>query len=418
MQKYSSLSLLKNALTGNTRWAPAWRNPEPKKHYDTIIIGGGGHGLATAYYLAKNHGITDVAVLEKGWIGGGNTGRNTTIVRSDYLLEENSRFYDFSLGLWEGLTDELNFNIMFSQRGTVTLAHSEGQLNSLARLANAMLLRGIDAELLTRSEVLAEIPLLNDSKTTRWPIVGAFRQPRAGTARHDSVVWGYARAADALGVDILQQCEVQSMDIDKDRIRGVRTSRGSLTANKVAMVGGGYTSPLAAMAGLRLPIETHMLQAMVSEPVAPVLDTVVMSMAFDGYVSQTNKGEILMGAELDMYPSFSQRGNLPRVEEVVRYALTFFPSFGRLRLMRTWAGINDMTMDGSPLIGMTPVDGLYINGGWCYGGFKTIPGSGWAFADTLANERPHEFIAPYALDRFHAGGAINENGHGPMPQHH
>lgn len=418
MQKYSSLSLLKNALTGNTHWAPAWRNAEPKKHYDTIIIGGGGHGLATAYYLAKNHGITDVAVLEKAWIGGGNTGRNTTIVRSDYLLEENSRFYDFSLSLWEGLTDELNFNIMFSQRGTVTLAHSEGQLNSLARLANAMLLRGIDAEMLTRAEVLAEIPILNDSKDTRWPIAGAFRQPRAGTARHDSLVWGYARAADGLGVDVIQQCEVQAMDIDKGRIRGVETSRGRITANKVAMVGGGYTSPLAALAGLRLPVETHMLQAMVSEPIAPVLDTIVMSMAFDGYVSQTNKGEILMGAELDMYPSFSQRGNLPRVEEVIRYALTFFPSFGKLRLMRTWAGINDMTMDGSPLIGTTPVDGLYINGGWCYGGYKTIPGSGWAFADTLANQRPHELIAPYALDRFHSGRTINENGHGPMPQHH
>ena len=418
MQKYSALSLLKNAATGNKNWAPAWRNPEPRSHYDTIIIGGGGHGLATAYYLAKNHGITDVAVLEKGWIGGGNTGRNTTIVRSDYLLEENSRFYDFSLGLWEGLTDELNFNIMFSQRGTVTLAHSEGQLNYLARLANAMLLRGIDAELLTREEILADIPVLNDSRDTRWPVVGAFRQPRAGTARHDSVVWGYARAADALGVDIIQQCEVLGMNIDKGRIRGVETSRGRITANRVAMVAGGYTSPLAAMAGLRLPVETHMLQAMVSEPVAPVLDTVVMSMTFDGYVSQTNKGEILMGAELDMYPSYSQRGNLPRVEEVVRYALTYFPSFGRLRLMRCWAGINDMTMDGSPLIGLTPVEGLYINGGWCYGGFKTIPGSGWAFADTLAHERPHELIAPYTLDRFHGGQTINENGHGPMPQHH
>jgi len=418
MQKYSALALARNALSGNTHWPPAWRSPEPKRHYDTIIIGGGGHGLATAYYLARNHGITDVAVLEKGWIGGGNTGRNTTIVRSDYLLEENSRFYDFSLGLWEGLTEALDFNIMFSQRGTVTLAHSEAHMNHLARLANAMLLRGIDAELLSRDEVLQEIPALDGSLETRWPIVGAFRQPRAGTARHDSVVWGYARAADRLGVDILQGCEVTGMVIDKGRIRAVETGRGRIEANRVAMVVAGHTSPVAAMAGLRLPVETHLLQAMVSEPVKPVLDTVVMSLAFDGYVSQTNKGEILMGAELDMYPSFSQRGNLPRIEEIARYTLTLFPAFSRLKLMRTWAGINDMTMDGSPLIGRTPVEGLYINGGWCYGGFKTIPGSGWAFADTLANERPHELIAPYALDRFAAGRTINENGHGPLPQHH
>ena len=418
MQKYSSLALLKNALTGNANWSPAWRSPEPKAHYDTIIIGGGGHGLATAYYLAKNHGITDVAVLDKGWIGGGNTGRNTTIVRSDYLIEENSQFYDFSLGLWAGLSEELNFNIMFSQRGTVTLAHSVGQMNQLARLANAMLLRGIEAELLTREEILSEIPVLNGSRDTRWPIVGGFRQPNAGTARHDSIVWGYARAADSLGVDIIQGCEVTGMDIDKGRIRGVETSRGKIKANKVAMVVAGHTSPVAALAGLKLPVETHMLQAMVSEPVKPVLDTVVMSMAFDGYVSQTNKGEILMGAELDMYPSFSQRGNLPRIEEIARYTLTLFPSFGRLRLMRTWSGINDMTIDGSPLIGLTPVEGLYINGGWCYGGFKTIPGSGWALADTLANERPHELIAPFTIDRFITGRTINENGHGPLPQHH
>ena len=418
MQKYSSFALLKNALSGNVNWSPAWRSPEPKKHYDVIIIGGGGHGLATAYYLARNHGITDVAVLEKGWIGGGNTGRNTTIVRSDYLIEENSQFYDFSLGLWDGLSNDLNFNIMFSQRGTVTLAHSEGQLNQLARLANAMLLRGIDAELLTREEILSEVPVLNTSMDTRWPVVGAFRQPRAGTARHDSVVWGYARAADSLGVDVIQQCEVTGMDIEKGRIRAVRTNRGRIAANKVAMVVAGHTSPVAAMAGLKLPVETHLLQAMVSEPIKPVLDTVVMSMAFDGYVSQTNKGEILMGAELDHYPSFSQRGNLPRIEEIARYTLTMFPSFGKLKLMRTWAGVNDMTMDGSPLIGKTPVEGLYINGGWCYGGFKTIPGSGWAFADTLANERPHELVAPYSLDRFATGRTINENGHGPSPQHH
>lgn len=418
MQNYSSLALAKNALSGNSNWPPAWRSPAPKRNYDVIIIGGGGHGLATAYYLAKNHGITDIAVLDKGWIGGGNTGRNTTIVRSDYLLRENAPLYDFSLKLWEGLTDELNFNVMFSQRGAITLAHSEAHLSHLARLANAMLLRGVDAELLTREEVLREVPVLDASMDTRWPVVGAFRQGRAGTARHDSVVWGYARAADSLGVDIIQQCEVTGMQIEGGRIRAVDTGQGRISANKVAMIVAGHTAPLAAMAGLRMPIETHLLQAMVSEPVKPALDTVIMSLAFDGYVSQTNKGEILMGAELDHYRSFSQRGNLPRIEGIARYALTFFPVFGRLKLMRTWAGINDMTMDGSPIIGMTPVDGLYINGGWCYGGFKTIPGSGWAFADTLANETPHELVEPYTLERFMTGKTIDENGHGASPQHH
>jgi sarcosine oxidase subunit beta len=418
MRNYSSYALIKNALTGNTRWTPAWRNARPRKNYEVIIIGGGGHGLATAYYLAKNHGITDVAVLDKGWIGGGNTGRNTTIIRSDYLLEENAGLYDFSLGLWAGLSRELNFNLMFSERGAVTLAHSEAHLNQLARLANAMLLRGVNAELLTREEVLKEIPVLDGGAGTRWPVEGAFRQPEAGTARHDAVVWGYARAADSLGVDIVEQCEVVGMNMEKGRIKGVQTSQGVIAADKVAIVVAGHTSTVAALAGLTLPVESHLLQAMVSEPIKPVLDTVVMSMAYDGYVSQTNKGEIVMGAELDGYPSYSQRGNLPRIEDCVRYTLTMFPSFSGLRLMRSWAGINDMTMDGSPLIGPTPVDGLYINGGWCYGGFKTIPGSGWAFADTLAHDRAHRLVEPYRLDRFNTGHTINENGHGPLPQHH
>jgi len=307
---------------------------------------------------------------------------------------------------------------MVSQRGYVTLAHSEGQLDYLARLANAMLQRGIDAELMTRDEVLREIPILNPSTDTRWPIVGAFRQGRGGTARHDSVAWGYARAADSLGVDIVQQCEVTGMDINHGRIRAVQTNQGRITANKVAMAVAGHSSPVAAMAGLKLPVETHLLQAMVSEPIKPVLDTVVVASAFDGYVSQTNKGEILMGGDLDLYPSYSQRGNLPRVEDIARYTLTLFPEFSRLRLMRSWAGINDMTMDGSPLIGMTPVDGLYIDGGWCYGGFKAIPASGWTFADTLAHERPHQLIEPFAIERFMTGQTIDENGNGPVPQHH
>lgn len=416
--RYSALNLVRNAWSGNTLWQPAWRAAEPGKSYDVIIVGGGGHGLATAYYLAKRHGITRTAVLEKGWIGGGNTGRNTTIVRSDYLLEPSSRLYEFSLKLWEGLSDELNFNVMYSPRGTILLAHDEWQLARLAELGNAMLVRGIDAELLSPAAIRRMEPALDTGNRTRWPIAGGLLQQRGGTARHDAVAWAYARAASALGVDIVENCEVTGFELRGGRVVAVHTTRGDIEAGKVAVVVAGHTSRLAAMAGITLPIETHLLQAMVSEPVKPVLRTVILAMAFDGYVSQTDKGEIVMGAELDGYPSYSQRGNLPGVERIARYALTLFPAFGRLRMMRCWAGMNDMTMDGSPIIGRLPPDNLYINGGWCYGGFKATPGSGWLFADLLASGEPCEILRPFAADRFERAAYIDEAGTGPMPQHH
>ena len=416
MSKYSIFSLARNAVSYHENWAEAWRSPQPKREYDALIIGGGGHGLATAYYLAKNHGIKNVAVLEKGYIGGGNTGRNTTIIRSDYYQEENSRFYEFSLKLWEGLSEDLNFNIMVSQRGSLQLAHDEGQWSALSRLANRMRVNGIDAEMINRDELSRLVPVLDCSEHARFPILGAMRQGRGGTARHDAVAWGYARAADRLGVDIIQNCEVQAMEIRNNRIVAVNTSRGRIGAGVVGMAVAGHTSHVAAMAGLTLPIETHMLQAMVSEPLKPVLDCVVMAGALHAYVSQTDKGEIVMGSDLEFYPSYAQRGNLPRIEQIAQETLALFPSFSRLRLMRTWGGVNDMTMDGSPVIGHTPVDGLFINGGWCYGGFKATPGSGWAFAETLANQAPAELIAPYSLERFFSGHTIDESGHGPVPQ--
>jgi sarcosine oxidase subunit beta len=416
--RYSLFSLLRHAFTGNRHWPKAWRDPAPKPAYHTVIIGGGGHGLATAFYLARNHGITDVAVLEKGWIGGGNTGRNTTIVRSNYLLDENARLYEFSLKLWQGLSADLNFNVMYSPRGNLWLGHSDAQMDALAGRGNAMRVRGIDAELLSRAEVKKFVPILNCDPDTRFPVHGALLQRRGGTVRHDAVAWGYARAADRLGVDIVQNCEVIGMLLEGGRVRGVQTTRGTIRADRVAIMAAGHTSHLAAMAGVLLPIETHLLQAMVSEPVKPVLDTVVMAGAYDCYVSQTDKGEILMGADLDFYPSYSQRGNLPRVEDIARCTLTMFPSFSRLRLMRTWGGINDMTMDGSPIIGPAPVEGLYINGGWCYGGFKATPGSGWLFAEMLANGVVPEILAPFSPDRFRTGATVDERGTGPFPHRH
>ncbi len=418
MKSYSAFSLLKNALSGNKHWPVAWKDVEPERSYDVIVIGGGGHGLATAYYLAKNHGINRVAVLEKGWLGGGNTGRNTTIVRSDYLLEENSRLYEFSLKLWEGLSDDLNFNVMYSPRGVFRLAHNDAQLCQMAQLGNAMRLRGIAAEMLTREQISEIEPALDCSAGTRWPVVGGLLQRRGGTVRHDAVAWGYARAADALGVDIVQNCEVTGIRTANGRVTGVDTNRGRIDAGNVAIVVAGHTSHVAAMAGIELPIETHLLQAMVTEPVKPVLNTVMIAGAYDGYVSQTDKGEIVMGAELDMYPSYSQRGNLPRIEDIARYTLTLFPSLGRLRMMRCWAGINDMTMDGSPIIGITPVQGLFINGGWCYGGFKATTGSGYLFADTLANGKPHDIVTPFSLERFHHARYLDEVGTGPFPHLH
>jgi sarcosine oxidase subunit beta len=418
MDRYSIFTLLKHAFRGHATWSRAWRDPAPKDSYDVVIVGGGGHGLATAFYLASEHGITNVAVLEKGWLGGGNTGRNTTIIRSNYMLTANGLFYEHSLKLWETMSQALNFNVMFSQRGVLNLAHSDAQLDAYARRGNAMRLNGIDAELLDRAQVQAMVPLLDCSPNARFPVAGGLLQRRGGTARHDAVAWGYARAADALGVDIIQNCEVVGFRREGRRIVAVETTRGTIHAGKVGIAVAGHTGHVAAMAGLRLPIETHVLQAMVSEPLKPVLDTVVTFGAGHFYVSQSDKGELVMGGDLDMYNSYGQRGNLPALEHAVMCALALFPSFGRLRLMRHWAGVMDMTMDGSPIIGKTPLDNLYINGGWCYGGFKATPGGGWVFAHTIAHDRPHPLNEAFALDRFASGRLLDEKGAGPVPNAH
>ena len=416
--KYSIFSLARNALTHHERWPRAWRSPEPRAEYDVVIIGGGGHGLATAYYLAKNHGITNVAVLEKGWLGGGNTGRNTTIVRSNYYLEPNAHFYEHSLKLWEGLSADLNFNVMFSQRGVVNLAHSYADLDTYSRRGNAMRLNGIDAELLLRDEVAAMVPLLDCSPHARYPIMGGLLQRRGGVARHDAVAWGYARGADARGVDIIQQCEVTGFERDGGRIAAIQTTRGTIRAKKVGIAVAGHSGHVAAMAGLRLPIETHVLQALVSEPVKPVLNTVVTSGAVHFYISQSDKGELVLGGDIDGYNSYGQRSNLPAVEHVVQSMLALFPSFGRLRMLRTWGGVMDMSMDGSPIIAKSPLANLYFNCGWCYGGFKATPGSGWCFAHTIANDAPHALNAAFTLDRFALGQPIDEKGGGPYPWVH
>jgi sarcosine oxidase subunit beta len=418
MQRYNVYSLIREGLRGHTGWQPAWRFPEPKPHYDAVIIGGGGHGLATAYYLAKNHGIRDVAVLEKGWLGGGNTGRNTTIVRSNYHLDANAHFYEHSLKLWEGLSQELNFNVMYSARGVLNLVHTPADIDAAMRRGNAMRLNGIDAQFMSRDEIAARIPRLDCSPEARFPILGGLLQPRGGTVRHDAVAWGYARAADALGVDIIQQCEVTGIRIEHGSVAGVRTTLGDIASPKVGIAVAGHSSHVAAMAGIRLPIESHVLQAMVSEPVKPVLDTVVTSGAVHFYVSQSDKGELVMGGDLDFHNSYAQRGNLPKIEEVVAACTALFPSFGRLRLMRTWGGIMDMTMDGSPIIGKLPVNGLYMTGGWCYGGFKATPASGWVHAHTIAHDEPHPLNAAFTLERFAEGRVLDEKGAGPYPWAH
>jgi len=405
-------------MTDHKNWSEAWRSPNPKPEYDVIIIGAGGHGLATAYYLAKLHGITNVAVLEKGYLGGGNTGRNTTIVRANYLLEGNEHFYEHSLRLWERLSQDLNFNVMFSQRGVINLAHTDAQVDAFQRRGNAMILNGSDAVYLNRAEVQARAPLLDCSDDARFPVKGGLLQPRGGTARHDAVAWGYARGADALGVDIIQNCEVTGIDVENGRVTGVQTTRGAIRAKKIGTAVAGHTGQLAAMAGMRLPIESHVLQAMVSEPVKPCLDTVITSGAMHCYISQSDKGELVMGGDLDFYNSYAQRGNFPRIEDVVASVITMFPAFGRLRLMRTWGGVMDMSMDGSPIITKTHIDGFYINGGWCYGGFKATPGSGWVFAHMLANDQPHDLNDAFALDRFERGYTIDEHGSGPTPNAH
>ena len=418
MKRYSIFSLARHALAGHRDWPRAWRDPAPAKAYDAVIVGGGGHGLATAYYLAKEHGMRNVAVLEKGWIGGGNTGRNTTIVRSNYHLDPNAHFYEFSLRLWERLSHELNFNVMYSARGVLNLVHTPADVDAAMRRGNAMRLNGIDARFLSRDEIATWIPRLDCSAQARFPILGGLLQPRGGTVRHDAVAWGYARAADALGVDVVQNCAVTGIRVERGRVAGVQTTRGDIATPRVGIAVAGHSGHVAAMAGIRLPIESHVLQAMVSEPVKPVLDTVVTSGAVHFYISQSDKGELVMGGDLDFYNSYAQRGNLPKIQEVVAACTALFPSFGRLRLMRTWGGIMDMTMDGSPIIGKLPVGGLYMTGGWCYGGFKATPASGWTLAWTIAHDAPHPLNAAFTLERFAEGRVIDEKGAGPYPWAH
>jgi len=406
--KYSAWSLLRGALSGQRHWPAAWRDASPKPSYDIVIVGGGGHGLATAYYLAKNHGITNVAVIERGWIGGGNTGRNTTIVRSNYLYPESARLYDFSLQLYEGLSQALNFNIMLSQRGLVLLAHSRHDLDAMSRWANAMRMNGIAAELLTREEVGALAPALDLSPEARLPVLGGFIQRRGGTARHDAVAWGYARAASALGVDIIQNCEVMDFIKEGDAVVGVNTNRGRIGADRVGIAAAGHSSVLAKLAGFRLPVTSFALQAMVSEPIKPILDTVILSPGTGAYVSQSDKGEIVMGAMLDLFPSYAQRGSFAVKQAIIAATLALFPSFSRLNLMRQWAGIVDVVHDSSPIIGPTPLPNLYINCGWGTGGFKAIPVGGWTLAHVLATGRNHPLAEPFQLERFITGRLIDE----------
>jgi sarcosine oxidase subunit beta len=406
---YSALALLRGALAAHRNWTPAWRSPEPKPAYDVLIVGGGGHGLASAYYLAKNHGVRNVAVIERGWLGGGNTGRNTTVVRSNYLYPESARLYDFSLRLYERLSRELNFNIMLSQRSHLMLAHSRHDLESMSRWVNTMLMHGIEAELLTRDEVGALIPALDLSPAARFPVLGAMRQRRGGTARHDAVAWGYARAADALGVDIIQNCEVTAfLKGEGGRIAGVETSRGRIRAPRVGIAVAGHSSVLAKLAGFALPVTSYALQAMVTEPVKPRLDVVVIAPGTGAYVSQSDKGEMVIGASLDHFPSYAQRGSFGVLQSVVAATLAMFPSFSRLRLLRQWAGIVDVVHDSSPIIGPTPVPGLYINCGWGTGGFKAIPVGGWTLAHVLATGKSHELAEAFQLERFISGRLIDE----------
>lgn len=418
MPRFSIFELARNAVSGHRHWTPTWRDAAPKSTYDIVVIGGGGHGLATAYYLATVHGLTNVAVLEKGWIGGGNAGRNTTVIRSNYGLAGNTAFYEHSMKLWEGLEQALNYNVMVSQRGVLNLYHSDGQRDAYARRGNAMRMNGVDAELLDEGGVRRMAPFLNFDHA-RFPIMGGLLQRRGGTARHDAVVWGYARGASDRGVDIIQNCEVTGFTRAPDgRITGVETTRGHIGAGKVGVAVAGNSSRVAAMAGLRLPIESHVLQAFVSEALKPVLPGVITFGAGHFYISQSDKGGLVFGGDIDGYNSYASRGNMPVLEDVCEGGMAIMPMIGRARLLRSWGGICDMTMDGSPIIDRAPVDGLYLNAGWCYGGFKATPASGWCFAHLLATDQPHAVAAAYRLDRFATGHVIDEKGQGAQANLH
>lgn len=415
--RYSALKVLTEGLKGNTGWKPVWREPDPKASYDMIIVGAGGHGLATAYYLAKEHGMKNIAVLEKGWLGSGNIGRNTTIIRSNYMLPENEPFYELSMKLWEGLEQDFNYNAMISQRGILNLYHSDPQRDAFARRGNAMHLAGAGAVLLDQEGVREMCPFL-DYDNARFPIKGGLWHPRGGTVRHDAVAWGYARGADLHGVDIIQNCEVTGFQIENGECKGVETSRGPIKAKKVAVCVAGSSGKVMSMAGMTLPIESHVLQAFVTEGLKPLIPGVVTFGAGHFYVSQSDKGGLVFGGDLDGYNTYAQRGNLPVVEDVCEGGMAIMPMIGRVRLLRSWGGIMDMSMDGSPFIDKTSVKGLYFNGGWCYGGFKATPASGFCYAHLLARDEPHPLATGFRLDRFRRGAMVDEKGQGAQPNLH
>lgn len=408
MQRYSIWSLLRNAVSHHDGWERQWRSPEPKKEYDVIVVGAGGHGLATAYYLAREHGIRNVAVVERGWLGGGNTARNTTIVRSNYLWDEATHLYEKSMKLWEGLSQDLNYNVMFSQRGVMNLGHTLQDMRDIERRVTANRFNGVDAEVLSAAQVKEIVPFIN--LQTRYPVLGASFQRRAGVARHDAVAWGFARAADALGVDIIQNCEVIGIGRENGEVTGVDTVKGFIRAKKVAVVAAGHSSVIASMADIRLPIESHPLQALVSEPLKPIFPTVVMSNAIHAYISQSDKGDLVIGAGIDAYTGYGQRGSFPIIEQTLQAIVEMFPIFSRVRMNRQWGGIVDVSPDACPIIGLTPLKGLYINCGWGTGGFKATPGSGWVMAHTVAQDRPHPLNEAFSLERFSTGHLIDEHG--------
>jgi len=408
-KKYSIFSLAKNALSGHKEWPKMWRSPEPREFYDVIIIGGGGHGLGTAYYLAKEHGLKNIAVIEKGWLGGGNTGRNTTIIRSNYLWDDSAQLYEHSLKLWENLSSDLNYNVMFSQRGVMNLAHNEHDIKEIKRRVSANNLNGIDSFWLSKEEIQKKVPIMN-TDNLRYPVLGASYQPRGGVARHDAIAWGFAMRADEMGVDIIQNCEAHQIRTKNGTIEGVETSKGFLRANKIGVVASGHTGVLAESAGIRLPLQSKPLQALVSEPIKPIIDTVVMSSAVHAYVSQSDKGELVIGAGTDSYNSFTQRGGFNIIEDTIRAMVELYPVFGKMKMLRQWGGIVDICPDASPIISKCDIDGLFFNCGWGTGGFKATPGSANVFAHTIAKNEPHQINSAFNLDRFASGRLVDEHG--------